>query len=155
MRRHILILLFSVCLVACGDSGTGPASQSYNDISGSYSGTLAGLSQGIALNAIFSLTLAQNSPSLSGTYALTGTLNNGSGAAPVQGTGTLSGTIASGNNPSVNIAVRFAGCPNRSDQFSGAYDTANRRITITGPVNFFDTGCNVVLTYQTTIILNR
>jgi hypothetical protein len=69
--------------------------------------------------------------------------------------GTLTGTIATGNNPSVNITVRTGVCPNYSAQFSGAYDTPNRRLTITGPVDILSDACAILLRYQVTIILNR
>ena len=143
--------------MGCGGDGGGPSgpSPSYESIAGSYAGVLTGSSQGIALNANFSLTINQSSGSLSGTYGISGTLNNGVSSVDVAGTGTLTGGIAAGNNPSVNITVRSGACPNYTAAFSGAYDSVNQRITITGPVEFFDTCNAVLLTYQSTIILNR
>lgn len=149
------IALSLVVAVACGGDSTGPSS-SYSSIAGSYSGAMIGLSQGVAMNAIFSTTIAQTSGTTSGSWGLSGTLNDGVSTLSVSGTGTLTGTVATGNNPSVNITIRTPGCPNYQSQFSGAYDSTNRRLTITGPVEFFaNNSCNVVLSYQTTIILNR
>jgi len=154
LRRATLTLLL-VGVTSCGGDGAGPSS-SFESIAGSYSGALTGLSQGVALNANFSLTITQNSGSTSGSWALQGTLNDGFDILNVQGTGTLTGTVAAGNNPSVNIAIRTPACPNYQANFSGAYDSANRRLTITGPVEFFaNNSCNVALSYQGTIILNR
>ena len=138
-----------------GDSGTGPG-PSYQSVAGSYAGALVGLAQGIALNSTFSLTITQSQGELAGSWGLSGTLNDGVNTVNVAGTGVLAGSIASGNNPSVSITVRAPACPNYQAVFSGAYDVSNRRLTITGPVDFFgNNSCTVVLSYTSTIILNR
>ena len=158
MRKRSALLLFALLssVGACGsEGGTGPG-QTYESIAGSYTGTMVGLSQGVALNATFALTISQSGGTTSGTYGLSGTLNDGIFLVNVAGTGTLSGTVAAGTNPSVNMTVRTPGCPNYQAPFSGAYDSANRRLTISGPVEVFaDNSCTVVLSYQSTIILNR
>ena len=155
-------ILSSLLLVTCttaasacaGDSGTGP--RSYQSIAGSYAGTMVGLSEGVALNSTFGLTISQADGSLTGSWGLSGTLSDGVNSANVAGTGSLTGSVAAGNNPSVNITIRTPACPNYQAQFSGAYDVSNRRLTIAGPVEFFaDNSCTVVLSYPTTIILNR
>jgi hypothetical protein len=142
-------------LAACGSDGTGPGDVTYENVGGSYAGVMSGTSQGVALVADFSLTLNQNDEDLSGSYALSGTLSDGVQTLDVAGTGVLDGTVGAGSNPSVNVAVTPALCPTRTAQFSGTYDSANRRITLVGPVQFFDGACSVVLTYQMTIILTR
>lgn len=155
MRRSSWWLI-GMLLVGCGgDDGTGP-STNFESLAGSYSGAMAGISQGVTLGATFSLTIGQSRGDLTGTWALQGTLSDGFESVDVQGTGTLSGSVASGGNPSVNMVIRTALCPNYQASFSGAYDSANRRLTITGPVEFFaQNSCNVVLSYQGTLILNR
>ncbi len=147
----------TLLLVACGDSTgpepTGPTGPTYESIAATYAGALVGNAQGIALTATFSITITQTGGDLSGSWSLVGTLNDGVVSVDVQGTGTLSGSIASGQNPSVNLTIRNA-CANYEARFSGAYDSANRRLTIGGPVDILD-GCTVVITYQSTIILDR
>jgi hypothetical protein len=141
-------------LVACSDS-TGPGNN-FESIAGSYDGVLAGLSQGIALDATFSLTINQTGGTATGSWALQGTLDDGFDLVTVQGTGNLSGTVASGTNPSVNLTVRTGSCPNYQAQFSGSYDSTNRVLTISGPVDFFAAGtCTVLLTFPSTILLYR
>ncbi len=151
--RIILALAGTLALAACGSDSTGPSD--WETISGSYAGAMAGLTQGVALEATFSLTLTQNRGDLGGSYALQGVLTDGIDHVDVQGTGTVTGSVARGTNPSVNVSVTPGFCPNRTASFSGAYDSANRRITLTGPVQFFDANCQPVLTYQMTFILNR
>lgn len=155
LRTLLTAPLIIVSLIACGgDDPAGPSS--YETIAGSYAGSMAGVSQGVAADLDFALTIAQTSGNLSGTWVITGTLTDGVDVVPVQGTGTLAGAIASGNNPSVNLTIRNPACPAYSAGFSGAYDSANRRLTITGPVEFFQAGtCSVALRYTATIILNR
>ena len=117
---------------------------------------MVGLSQGVTLNSIFSVTVAQTSGNTTGTWGNSGTLSDGTGTLSFAGTGTLTGTVAAGNNPSVNVTIRTPSCPSYTALFSGAYDSVNHRITLTGPVEIFAPGtCTVALTYQMTIILNR
>lgn len=154
MLRQVA-LVTAVGLAGCGGDGAGP-SASYDSVAGSYAGVMVGVSQGIGLTATFSLTITQNGGSLSGSWAIQGVLDDGFDTADIQGTGTLTGTVATGNNPSVNIAIRSGFCPSYQANFSGAFDSANQRLTITGPVEILDAGnCGVLLSYQATIILNR
>ena len=157
MSYRSVLPLVAVLLgsAACGGDSSGPSDSSYNSIAGSYAGGLAGTSQGVDLSADLSLTVTQSSGSLSGSYSISGTLTDGVDTEAFQGTGALTGSIEAGDNPSVNITVVPGACPNQTAQFSGAYDSANQRLTISGPVEFFNGSCAVVLTYAGTIILNR
>ena len=143
-------------LAACGgDSPTSP-SQHFESIAGDYTGQMVGLAQGIELNAVFAISISQTNGSASGNYTLSGTLSDGTTQVDIVGAGPLSGTVASGTNPSVNIAIKVPGCPNYQANFSGAYDSVNRRLTITGPVDIFqNNSCTVALSYSGTIILAR
>jgi hypothetical protein len=152
--KNFTTFAFIVAVAACGSDASGPGT-TYENIGGSYSGQMGGTTQGVALDADFSLTLSQNAGSLNGTYALQGELSNGLNFVNVQGTGVIAGTIASGNNPSVNLTVTPASCPNNRANFSGTYDVANRRITLIGPVDFFDNNCVTVLRYQMNFVLTR
>ena len=114
---------------------------------------MVGLSQGVALSADVSFTLSQAGGSLSGSYALSGILTNGTNEAAILGSGSLSGTIAPGLNPSVDITLSNQ-CPNYSPRFSGAFDSANDLLTIAGPLDVL-LDCTIVLTYPTTILLSR
>ena len=141
----------------CGsDSGTGPSASSYEAIGGSYAGAMVGLSQGVALSGTFTITIVQSEGTASGSWGMSVTLNDGTTQLPVNATGTLTGTIASGTNPSVNITVRQPACPNYHATFSGTYDSANRRLTLYGPVEFFGlNSCTVSLSYGMTVTLTR
>jgi hypothetical protein len=153
--RSAFASLLIAIVVACSSDSTGPGA-SYENIAGSYDGVLVGLSQGVALDATFSLTLTQTSGNVAGSWALQGILDDGFDTFLAQGTGTITGTIAAGMNPSVNLTVRTGSCPNYQGHFSGAYDSANRRLTISGPVDFFAANtCTVVLSFPSTIILSR
>ena len=146
-------ILLTALIVGCGggDSATGPSS-SYADISGHYSGTIYASSQSVPLNATFSLTITQSGGAISGTDAVVGTLNQN---IPVSGTGTFTGTVATGNNPSVNVTTTIAGCPALHPQYSGSYDVANRRLTMTGPMYITNQDCSIALTYSLTLILTK
>ena len=55
-------------MTACDSSTTGPA-DSWEAVSGSYAGTMIGLSQGVAMDATFSMTITQSRGDLGGDCA--------------------------------------------------------------------------------------
>jgi hypothetical protein len=154
MKRVVMAAAVVVTTFGCGSDSTGP-STTYENISGTYVGVMAGISQGVTLDATFTLTITQNQGTLGGSYSLSGTLSDGIDVVAVQGTGTLSGSIAPGSNPSVNVTVTSGICPSVSSTYSGAYDSANHVITLNGSAKMFNASCQVVLTYTGTIILSR
>ena len=130
----------------------------FENISGTYVGSMVGLTQGVSLTGTFGLTMSQaggDGGNISGSYIISGTLNDGVVIVPFSGTGTLTGTIASGQNPSLEITVRNPACPNFSATFAGIYDSTNLLLTLTGPIDFWDANCNIILTYPSVIILSR
>jgi len=106
------------------------------------------------LVASLSLTINQSGGDLSGSYAISGTLNDGVAEVAVLGTGNFTGTIAAGNNPSVNLTLTNQ-CPGYSARFSGALDSANNLLTMSGPVDILNQDCSIFLTYQSVILLRR
>ncbi len=155
--KRLLFGLVFLLLPACGgDSGTGPApAPTFENVAGTYAGVLAGISQGVAMEAIFSITITQSGGTLSGSWGLSGTLNDGVLVVDIIGSGTLSGSIASGQNPSVNITTTSGLCPNRSLTFSGTFDSVNNVITLNGAIDILDENCAVFLSYPSVIILTR
>ena len=157
MRSAVLssAVIGSLLLSACGGDGNTEPNPTYHSIAGSYAGEMAGISQGVTMNADFTLTVNQTQGNLSGTYAMVGTLCEPGTVVDVAGTGVISGTVATGDNPNLSVSFEPAHCPSQTAQFSGAYDSTNRRITINGPVRIFNDACVVVLTYPMTIVLTR
>ena len=148
--KSFSVLLAVLAVLGCGSSDAMTA-PSYADVSGSFAGPISGTSQGVVLSANVVLTITQTSGTLSGSYALTGTANG----TAISGTGTMSGTVAPGNNPSVNLNVVIAGCPAVQNSYSGSYDSANRRLTITGPLYLLNANCTIAVTYQLTLVLGK
>ena len=144
-------LMATAILLAACSSGADSTAPTYDDVSGSFAGPISGTSQGVTLNANVVLTITQASGTLSGSYALTGIANG----TQISGTGTISGTVTSGNNPSVNLHVVIAGCPSVQNPYSGSYDSANRRLTITGPLYLLNSNCTIAVTYQLTLVLSK
>ena len=107
------------------------------------------------MQGTFTLTITQNDGSLGGSYSIVGELSDGFDVLSMQGTGVLSGSIAAGNNPSVNIRITSGVCNNVSTNWSGAYDSTNRVITLNGNIPVTNGNCQVVLNYGTTGILRR
>jgi hypothetical protein len=154
-RSRILTIGLSLLLAGCSSDSTGPTTPSYENIAATYAGVLAGNAQGIILTGSFSLTIQQSAGDLTGSYSMTGNLNDGVDIVQVQGSGSLTGTISSGQNPSVNITLRTGLCPNYQATFSGAYDSTNSKLTLSGPIDILDGSCTVVIRYVSTLILIR
>ncbi len=153
MRNRMIGLTWMLLAIAsCGDDGTGPET-TFESLAGTYTGGIVGISQGVLLDAALSVTIIQSGGDLSGSYGVTGTLTEGALVVPIFGTGSFVGTIAAGQNPSVNITLTNQ-CPNYSAHFSGALDSANDLLTLSGPIHILD-GCTIFLTYPSTILLRR
>jgi hypothetical protein len=145
-------MLFVGLITACGGSESAiEPPTSYADVSGQYSGTITASSLGLALNATFSITVAQKGGALSGSDAIVGTFNE----TPTSATGSFTGSIAAGNNPSVYVVSTTAGCPALHAEYSGSFDAANRRLTMTGPVYVTNPGCSIAATYELTLTLTK
>ena len=157
MRDLLMFPAMLIALAACGGDDPSPTESepTHASVAGSYAGVMAGVSEGVTADMDFALIVSQAAGSLNGTSGISGTLRDGVDVVDILGTGTLTGTVATGNNPSVSIVVKPQACPANTANFSGSYDSTNRRLTITGPVQFYDGNCNIVLTFPTTFILNR
>jgi hypothetical protein len=145
-------MLFVGLMTACGgsESSTEPPS-SYADVSGQYSGKITASTLGLLFDATFSITIAQKGGALSGFDAIVGTLNE----TPTSRTGTFTGSIAAGNNPSVYVVSTIAGCPALRPEYSGSFDVANRRLTMTGPLYVTNPDCSIAVTYALTLDLTK
>jgi len=141
--------LVGVLILACGCSDTtGPT---YADVSGVYMGTISGTSQGYDLDATLRLTIHQNGREISGFDYVVGTV----GGVATSATGTFNGTVASGNNPSVWVVSTNQECPTVHFLFSGSYDSANRRLTMTGELYPVSQDCLRPVTYSLTLVLSK
>jgi hypothetical protein len=153
IRRYVTSAALLGVIACGGEGGSGP-SVTYESIAGTFGGNMQGVTQGVSLNADLVLTISQSQGSLSGTWATDGFLTDGVDVVGISGSGTLTGSINSGNNPSVNITIRSSQCQNRQDQFSGTYDSVNRRINLQGSVRILDfSDCSILLTYQMNFIM--
>ncbi|HET7553191.1 MAG TPA: hypothetical protein VFK04_18000 [Gemmatimonadaceae bacterium] len=157
MRRALSLLLPMLLFGAAGCEGdsTGPTPPAYEDIDGTYAGVMAGTSQGISANLLFGFTIGQTDGDITGSWSFTGKLNDGNTSMDVTGTGSLEGTVTSGHDPSLNFKIKTSTCPDYEATFSGDYDSDTHRLTVRGPVEFFNyQTCDVGLTYQATIVLD-
>jgi hypothetical protein len=154
MVKNFVLVLLAVASVGCSDA-SGPSEASYANIAGAYAGVMAGTTQGVALEAAFTITLTQNQGSISGSYSMSGDVTDGQLIVDVLGTGTVTGTISDGSNPSVNLTLRTGFCPSYTAPFTGTYDSANARLTLTGPVDILADDCTVALRYPMVLILTR
>jgi hypothetical protein len=75
VKTLCVVSLLGISLASCGGGGdgaggiSGPSGPTYADISGTYAGAMAGNSQGILLQATFTLTITQTNGTLGGSYS--------------------------------------------------------------------------------------
>lgn len=143
-------LLIALVALGCSSSGT-TTPLAYDNVAGNYTVPISSTS-GTPLSASLSFTVVQNGGALSGTEAVSGFLN---GNLPISGSGTFTGTIGSGVNPSVNITVTGSACQSVHETFSGSNDSANQRMTVVGPFYILNVDCSIALTYTLTLVLTH
>jgi hypothetical protein len=143
--------------LACGGQPNPLGPNGIQDISGAYTGTIASVTQGVALDASISLTVTQlEQRSLTGDYALSGTLKNGTHVTSFERNGPLRGSLQQGDYPLVTITLMDFNCPHYSALYTGPYSSANRRLALSGRVEIFSAGtCTVEASYPLTLTLNR
>lgn len=164
---RLVVVLMAAFFTACGDDGTGPGSDDGTDpasndsappgigwetLLGPYAGAFTSVSQGVAFAADLDVTFSQSSGRISGAFAINGVLTAGMDMLPIRGTGSFTGTIDRGLDPSVNITFVNA-CPGYSAHYSGALESETRLLTISGPAHIL-VNCVVVLTFDTTILMD-
>src|SRR5690606_26494885 len=112
MRRYgSRVAVFLCCAyVMAGCGGGSPASPTANppsspatfvNLAGTWTGTVGGVTQGVTLAGVLTVTLQQNAGALSGGYAMEGTLTNPVQQTKLVGQVALTGTVAVGPNPAV------------------------------------------------------
>jgi hypothetical protein len=161
MRHARTVVFLLVAAVACrsgADSlpGAGPtsATPTYALVAGTYKGTLADTTGGFSISLTVTLTVSQSAASLTGSYSMPGTISDGVATAHILGSGFFTGSIAAGPNPAVNIALRETACPASLSQFSGTYDSARGKLTLSGPVDILKADCSFFIRYNSTIVLS-
>jgi hypothetical protein len=164
VRWQAGLLCFAVLLSGCGGGAapaaptpTPPPAITYENVAGTWTGHVGGVSQGVTLDGTITLNVQQSSGVLAGGYAVDATLTNPTQQTTLKGEVTLTGTLASGANPSVNITTRSVPCPNLpAENWSGSYGSTNRVLTITGTAHVISSpACAIVLSYPQTITLTR
>jgi len=141
--------LVGLLILACGCSDTtGPT---YADVSGVYTGPISGTSQGYDLNATLRLTIHQNGREISGFDYVVGTV----GGVATSATGTFTGEVLGGRNPSVWVVSSNQECPMVHFLFTGSYDSANRRLTMAGPLYPVNQDCLIPVTFSLTLVLSK
>lgn len=147
--------LFALVSTACGDSSddmTGPTPPAYDNVAGSYSGTITGTTPTGAtppasITGTLTLSLTQLDDALGGTYAYTGTVTDGPTPGPFFAAGTVSGTIQPGPNPTIS-ALFTVPCTNGSysSGFGVTFASATRNISLTfGSIVKMSADCQTTL----------
>jgi hypothetical protein len=159
----VVLCCQAAVLTGCGGGSspagpTPPPTITYENLAGTWTGSVGGVTQGVTLAGTLTLTLQQATSAISGNYGVMATLTFPSQqASPLQGSVTLTGTVASGPNPSVNFTTTSVPCPNLPPEtWAGSYGSGNGVLTITGTAHVINVPvCTIVLSYPQTILLSR
>ncbi len=153
--RHRLAAVFLCLAVLAGCGGPSPAAPTVitENVAGTYTGNVSGVLPGFALAGTLTLTLQQSGSALSGGYTIAASVNGG---AQGGGSVTLSGTVASGSNPTVNFTVRSVQCPaSPPSDWTGPFQSRNGGLTITGIIHLLNSSCVTQLSFPVTVVMSR
>ena len=165
-RWAAVLCCHAAVLIGCGGSAspagptptpTPPPAITYQNLAGTWTGSVGGVTQGVTLAGTLTLTFQQSTGALSGGYSVVATLKTPTQESLLTGEVTLTGTVASGPNPAVSFTTTSAICPSLSGEtWSGVYGSATGVLTITGTAHVFTApNCVIVLSYPQTILLTR
>jgi hypothetical protein len=153
------VICCTLVVVGCGGGAvpTSPTpSITYENVAGNYTGDINGMLPGFLLTGTLTLNLDQSAAALSGGYAVVATLDDGVTKTPGQGSVTLSGTVASGINPSLNFTVRSVPCPTAApSDWTGSYESGSGLLTLTGVIHLLNPACVRQLSFPVTISMRR
>ena len=141
-------------LSGCGDkSSTEP---SYADLSGRYTGNVAGVSNNVVIAGVFALIMTQSGAATSGTSEMNGFIGSGSAAPAFAVPGVAKGAVGSGVDPSFTVSLTSNACPTHTMTFAGTYQSANKRLVLNGTVEIYASGtCAVSYSCPATLLLMK
>lgn len=144
-------------VTGCGGSSVvGPSAVTQENLAGVWTGRVGGVAQGVTLDGTITLTLEQAIGNLTGGYSVVATLTNAVQQSNLLGSVILTGTVASGANPLVNVTTRSVPCPALPpENWSGSFGSREGVLTITGTAHVISSACAIVLSYPQTIRLTR
>lgn len=151
---RMMLPLALLLTLGCGSDSPSGGGGIYNAIAGTYAGPVSGTVNGSAMTGTFTITLKQTAGSLSGSYTYEANLQGGVATM----NGTVSGTLAEGDYPTVTLDLENGSCANLTARHTGTYDAGIHRLTITGGfdvVNTVNSACTISSRLSTTAVLQR
>ena len=147
----------ALTIAGCGGGSPTSPAPTYENLAGTWTGTVGGVSQGVTLAGTITLTFQQSGGTLSGGYTVDATLTNPVQTSPLTGSVTLTGTVAIGTNPAVSFTTTSVPCPSLpGETWTGSLASRNGVLTITGTGHVISAPtCAIVLDYPQTITLTR
>ncbi|MEP6778437.1 MAG: hypothetical protein ABJC26_01005 [Gemmatimonadaceae bacterium] len=151
--RNWFAVVGVVCCGACGSSDS--TAPNYGNISGRFQGEVSGQSQGQVLNGVYSIVTTQNGGKVSGTTEMNGFVGSGAGAPAFQNPGLVVGTIGSGEDPAVSFTITSNACPTHVVTLAGTYQTANKRLVVSGTLETYSSTCTVAYSFPASLLLTK
>lgn len=135
---------------ACDDGAVEPTP--LFDLAGAYRGPISATAGPASLDAVLLLEVARADDGIVGSYALIGSLVYDGAVASVEGDGTFTGTVGSGEEPSIDILVRTPLCDAYEGVFAGRFIPTTGRLILGGSVDIFGSGCSVLVRFD--VVMN-
>ena len=150
MRYWVLL-----ALLALGCDSTSPPD--YDDVSGAYSGSMAGVSGGWSVEGTMTLSIVQDEGDLEGTASMVGEVSyRDVTSSPFAGQATFTGTIAEGRDPEVemHLAPVDTRCGSDATPYTGRHDSEDGVLTLSGGFSMVaDNDCHVLFSTVLTLSL--
>lgn len=154
LASFLITAVLGTSTTACGgDGGTGSGGALYQDVAGEYTGAFSGDDQGTALAAVMTISLEQDHSQLDGWFHWSGAIDDGDVYLEVFLGGELTGSLTTGDSPSISLAATVPSCPGYAAAYTASHDPASRTLTIEGQIDVLSPYCNVAFSYDLSIPL--
>jgi len=155
-------LALSASLAACGDSIEAPLApippQPPNPdptLNGTFQATFNTFDDLVLLQGSLQLFLLESAGTLTGTFVITGTIDDGGARTDVAGGGTLTGVIGPGTEASpLSFTAVGDYCAHSSD-YTGVYLRTIGLLGIEGVVDVLDNSCTILHAFPLSVALGR
>ena len=129
MFRTTFALAAVLTFAACDLFSSEP---DFDNLGGSYHGTINGAGSGFTVNGSLTATLNQTGGHLTGHWTISGTISDGVDTAVWQSTENFTGTVAEGRNPQVSLTFTVPHWGGETNTYTGQGRSHDLRITLTG-----------------------
>ena len=145
-RAAVLAPLLAAAL-GCDDAPVGPSLAF--PLEGRYVGSVQAMTESAALDAVVTFVIESHvEGTVSGVFAIEGSVDYGATAADIIGSGTFSGTATDDEEPMLFLNAQVPFCSDYRAPFAGTFTPATGRLVLGGALDILEGDCTVLLRFE-------